>query len=64
MTEEKIITIKMPYDDLNDTLCVFEDWLNDRNNNNEQTRTNVARIYFRLGIIWSENARNDKEERR
>lgn len=57
--EEKIVTIKMPYSDLNNTICVFEDWLNDRNNYNEQTRTNVARIYYRLVNIWGENAFHD-----
>lgn len=62
MTEEKIVTIKMPYDDLNDTLCVFEDWINDKNNCNEQTRANVARIFCRLANIWSENASNGKEK--
>lgn len=63
MTEEKIVTIKMPYGDLNDTICVFEDWLNDRNNCDEQTRANVARIYFRLMNIWGDNASNGKEKR-
>lgn len=62
MTEEKIVTIKMPYDDLNDTLCVFEDWINDKNNCNEQIRANVARIFCRLANIWSENASNGKEK--
>lgn len=57
MTEEKIVTIKMPYDDLNDTLCVFEDWINDHNNYNEYTRTNVVRVYCSLVNIWGDNAK-------
>lgn len=64
MAEEKIVTIKMPYDDLNDTICVLKDWLNDRNNCDKQTRTNVARIYCRLVNILGRTLINDQEKRR
>ncbi|MBU5669541.1 hypothetical protein KQI68_06770 [Peptoniphilus sp. MSJ-1] len=53
---EKIVTIKMSYDDLGDVLCVFEDWLNNINHSKTLSREDVARIYYRLTNIWGSNA--------
>lgn len=60
--KEKIVTIKMPYDDLGDTTCVFEDWLNNINYSKCITRENVARIYYRLVNIWGDNAKDDQKK--
>ncbi|MBU5669582.1 hypothetical protein KQI68_06985 [Peptoniphilus sp. MSJ-1] len=56
--EEKIVTIKMSYDDLGDIICVFEDWLNNINNSKCISREEVVKIYCGLVNTWGENAKN------
>lgn len=46
--EKQEITITMSYKDLNCTLEVLEDWLNDKTHRKDDSRRNVARIYYGL----------------
>ncbi|NMW84754.1 hypothetical protein HKO22_03215 [Peptoniphilus sp. AGMB00490] len=61
-SQEKMVTIKLPYDDLTDVLIVFEDWIHNRSNKSIVKRENVARIYYRLVNIWGDNAKDDQKK--
>lgn len=57
--EEKIVTIKISYDDLGDIICVFEDWLNNINDSKCIAKEEVARIYYSLVNTWGKNAKKE-----
>lgn len=59
MTEEKIVTVKMPYKDLTDILIVLGEWMNDIKDSEDISRDKVNKLYYNLFNVWGENALND-----
>lgn len=55
--EDQEITIKMTYGDLNYTLSVFEDWIDDHDDYNEHIRAKIIKIFHTLTNIW-DNEKN------
>lgn len=58
MTEEKIVTIKMPYKDLTNLLIVLGEWMNDIKDSEDISLEKVNELYYNLFNVWGENALN------
>lgn len=58
MTEEKIVTIEMPYKDLQDLLIVVGEWMNDIRHSEDISWDKVNELYSKLFNVWGENALN------
>lgn len=58
MTEDKIVTIEMPYKDLQDLLIVVGEWMNDIRHSEDISWDKVNELYFKLFNVWGENALN------
>lgn len=58
MTEDKIVTIEMPYKDLQDLLIVVGEWMNDIRHSEDVSWDKVNELYSKLFNVWGENALN------
>lgn len=58
MTEEQIVTMKMPYKDLTDLLIVLGEWMNDIKDSEDISLDKVNKLYYNLFNVWGENALN------
>ncbi len=58
MTEEKIVTLKMPYKDLTNLLIVLGEWMNDIKDSEDISLEKVNELYYNLFNVWGENALN------
>lgn len=58
MTEDKIVTIEMPYKDLQDLLMVVGEWMNDIRHSEDISWDKVNELYSKLFNVWGENALN------
>lgn len=58
MTEDKIVTIEMPYKDLQDLLIVVGEWMNDIRHSEDISWDKVNELYSKLFNVWGENALN------
>lgn len=58
MTEDKIVTIKMPYKDLQDLLIVVGEWMNNIRHSEDISWDKVNELYSKLFNVWGENALN------
>lgn len=58
MTEEKIVTIKMPYKDLTNLLIILGEWMNDIKDSEDISLDKVNELYSQLFNVWGENALN------
>lgn len=56
MTEDKIVTIEMPYKDLQDLLIVVGEWMNDIRHSEDISWDKVNELYSKLFNVWGENA--------
>lgn len=58
MTEDKIVTIEMPYKDLQDLLIVVGEWMNGIRHSEDISWDKVNELYSKLFNVWGENALN------
>lgn len=58
MTEDKIVTIEMPYKDLQDLLIVVGEWMNDIRHSEDISWDKVNELYSKLFNVWGENTLN------